>query len=53
MIAQVDSWGYIAAAWIITAVVIGVYAVAVLRRGRALADQVPPERRRWMSSRDE
>ena len=51
MIALVDNWGYIAAAWIITAVVLATYAIVVIRRGRALAEQVPADRQRWMSSR--
>jgi hypothetical protein len=51
VIALVDNWGYIAAAWIITAVVLATYAIVVIRRGRELAERVPPEQRRWMSSR--
>lgn len=39
---------YIALAWIATfAAVIG-YAVVIVRRGRRLSGQVPPDRRRWM-----
>ena len=39
--------GYVAAGWIGTAVLIGGYAVALVRRGRRLARQVPPGERRW------
>ena len=48
MIAMVDHWGYILGAWGITVAAIGGYAIAVLRRGRRLAREVPPESRRWM-----
>ena len=39
--------GYVAAGWIATFTLIGGYAVSVVRRGRALSRQVPPEERRW------
>ncbi|MEO7573530.1 MAG: hypothetical protein ABIX10_13940 [Acidimicrobiales bacterium] len=39
--------GYVAAGWGIALVVLGGYALRTLRRGRALATQVPPEERRW------
>ena len=39
--------GYVAAGWIATIGLIGGYAVAVIRRGRALSRQVPAEERRW------
>jgi O-antigen/teichoic acid export membrane protein len=39
---------YIAAAWIGTFVAVGVYTLAVVRRGRRLSKTVPPEQRRWM-----
>jgi hypothetical protein len=39
--------GYLAAGWGISLAVLGAYTVHVLRRGRALAEQVPPEERRW------
>ncbi len=39
---------YIAVAWIVTLLVLAAYAAWILRRGRALSDQVPEERRRWM-----
>lgn len=39
--------GYIAAGWGIALVSLGAYAVRTVRRGRALAAQVPPEERRW------
>jgi hypothetical protein len=39
--------GYVAAGWIGTFALIGGYALTVMRRGRALSRQVPPEERRW------
>ena len=39
--------GYVAAGWGIALAVLGGYAVWVLRRGRSLAERVPPEQRRW------
>ena len=38
---------YVAAGWGGAATLVGAYAVWVLRRGRALSRQVPPEERRW------
>ncbi|HLM64748.1 MAG TPA: hypothetical protein VK306_10660 [Acidimicrobiales bacterium] len=39
--------GYVAAGWGGAVVLIGGYAVALLRRGRRLSRQVPPGERRW------
>ncbi len=39
---------YIVAAWAVSFGAVGGYAVAIIRRGRRLSRQVPPERRRWM-----
>lgn len=39
--------GYVAAGWAIPLVGLTAYAVRTIRRGRALAEQVPPEDRRW------
>lgn len=39
--------GYIAAGWIATFGGIGLYAAAVIRRGRRLSRVVPPEEHRW------
>ncbi len=44
--------GYLIAGWGISLGAIGVYAVALIRRGRVLAAQVPEDRRRWMSTDD-
>lgn len=38
---------YVAAGWSIPLLVLAGYALRTLRRGRALAEQVPPEERRW------
>lgn len=45
-----DPWPLIWAAWGVTFGTFGVYALAVVRRGRRLSDQVPKERRRFLSS---
>ncbi|MFP5255868.1 MAG: hypothetical protein ACLGI8_08485 [Acidimicrobiia bacterium] len=39
--------GYVAAGWILPLAAIGLYALRTVRRGRRLAEQVPPEERRW------
>lgn len=39
--------GYVAAGWTIPLVLLAAYSVRTLRRGRQLAEQVPPEERRW------
>ena len=39
---------YVAVGYITTFVVLAGYTVRTLLRGRSLAKQVPPERRRWM-----
>jgi len=39
--------GYVAAAWLAPAALIGGYALVLLRRGRSLSRQVPTEERRW------
>ncbi|MCH7789687.1 MAG: hypothetical protein IH940_09615 [Acidobacteria bacterium] len=42
--------GYIVAAWALTLGVLALYSVTILRRGRKLSSEVPPARRRWMST---
>jgi len=39
--------GYVVAGWAIPLVGLAAYALRTVRRGRALADRVPPEDRRW------
>lgn len=39
--------GYVLTGWGIALVALGGYALRTVRRGRALAEQVPPEDRRW------
>ncbi len=39
--------GYVAAGWTIPLALFAGYAIRTVRRGRALAAQVPPEERRW------
>jgi hypothetical protein len=38
---------YVAAGWAGAAALVGAYAAWVLRRGRVLSRQVPPEEHRW------
>jgi hypothetical protein len=39
--------GYLAVGWGMSLVLLGGYALALVRRGRRLSAQVPPEDRRW------
>ena len=39
--------GYVAAGWAIPLVGLAAYSLRTIRRGRALAQQVPSEERRW------
>ena len=39
--------GYVTAGWTIPLVLLAGYGVRTLRRGRQLAERVPPEERRW------
>jgi len=39
--------GYVTAGWGIALVSLAAYALRTLRRGRTLAERVPPEERRW------
>lgn len=39
---------YIAAAWIGTFSAVGLYALALVRRGRRLSKAVPADERRWL-----
>jgi hypothetical protein len=48
MMLAVDSWPFVAAAWVAAAVVLAVYAWSLLRRGKRLSERVPPGSRRWM-----
>ena len=44
-----NEWGYVAAGWGVIILGLVVYAALIIRKGRQLARQVPPEDRRWMS----
>lgn len=44
--------GYLVAGWGVVFVGCTGYAVSVMRRARRLAERVPPERARWMTSKD-
>jgi len=41
-------WEYVIAGYSIVGVGLAVYAVSLIRTGRALARQVPPKRRRFL-----
>jgi hypothetical protein len=43
-----SQWPFILGAWGVTALILGGYAFSVVRRGKRLSRQVPPEQRRWM-----
>jgi len=47
-----DRWSFIIAAWAISAVVLGAWVIMILRQARAIAPEVPPAERRWMTSTD-
>lgn len=39
--------GYVAAGWSLPLVALAAYSLRTVRRGRTLAERVPPEDRRW------
>ena len=45
-----NGFGYILAAWLTVLGGSALYALSLLRRGRRLSAQLPPERRRWLQS---
>jgi hypothetical protein len=47
MVLAMTHAGYLAVAWGVALGVFGTYAAHLLRRGKRLAAQVPPEDRRW------
>ena len=48
VVVAASKWPLVIAAWGAAALVFGLYTWSVLRRGRRLSRQVPPESRRWM-----
>ncbi len=44
--------GFILTSWILVAVVLALYSVRLVVRGRALSKAVAPERRRWLDAKD-
>ncbi|MGH9187921.1 MAG: heme exporter protein CcmD [Acidimicrobiales bacterium] len=38
---------YVLGGYLVTALALGLYTVRLLRRGRSLSRQIPPEERRW------
>lgn len=45
-----SQWGWVILGWSLVVVVLGVYALTVLRRGARLTPRVAAERRRWIST---
>ncbi len=43
-----NHWPFIIGAWGVTFAAVGGYAASLIRRGRRLSRQLPPEDRRWM-----
>lgn len=48
MIAMTHTF-HVALGWAITLTVLAAYSFRTVRRGRRLAERVPPEQRRWSS----
>jgi hypothetical protein len=48
ILALANEWAYVGWGWAISAVGLGAYIAAVLRRGKALSRRVPDEEQRWM-----
>lgn len=44
--------GYLVAGWGITLGSLSLYAISLMRRGRALSARVPGDQRRWMTTND-
>ena len=44
--------GYLVAGWGITFLVVGLYTFTLIQRGKRLAQRVPVEKQRWMSTRE-
>ena len=42
-----QAWPYVSAAWIIVLGGLAAYAFVVVRRGKKLSRELPPEKRRW------
>ena len=47
-----DYLGYLIAGWTIPLAAVAIYAVSLLRRGKALTVRVPVDRRRWITTDD-
>jgi heme exporter protein CcmD len=45
---QPDEMAYVWASYVVTVVVLAVFAVVTIARGRRVGRQLPPEDRRWM-----
>jgi hypothetical protein len=48
----VNHAGFVLGAWILVAVVLALYSVRLVLRGRALTRAVEPDRRRWLDAKD-
>lgn len=49
MLAATGSWGYVALTYGVTVGLLGGYTAWVLRRGRKIGRQLPPDDRTWSS----
>lgn len=45
---QAGHWSHVIGGWGAVIVIIGLYAVLLLRRGRKLSNRLKPEDRRWI-----
>jgi len=44
-----NEWSYVLVGWVAIILGIVIYALVVLRKGRQLSKQLPPDQRRWTS----
>ncbi len=49
VLAEASAWTYVSVTYAITVGLIGGYAAWVIRRGRTVGRQLPPEDRKWSS----
>lgn len=48
VLAETSAWTYVGATYAITVALIGGYAAFVIRRGRKVGRQLPPDERTWL-----
>lgn len=47
VLAEASAWSYVTVTYVVTVGLIGGYAAWILRRGRKVGRQLPPEERTW------